>query len=359
MGTYTPIDNLYKPEVGEIGWGLAVDTNFDILDGGGVGGGGLNLIDVTAAPFSADPTGLVAADTAIQNAYDAAFLAAPGSGVYLPGIFNVSSNLAHFETGGITTYMPRGAKLLLSDDLGGKALFSCLGRHGYPDSTVVDGLDFIGVTVDGNSRAFSGDAWADWWQGQDQSWTRCKVIDLKGSAFNFTGCRRPSLKTVRVLNSGAGENGAAAIDWHHSDEGGDIGRLTEYGTMEDVWVIGADQDFAVYWALTYACTMTGCKIDGSGLYRSGFFGVDMAFCSLVGNSVLNGREDCIHLQSRGVATSGIDGEFSHDNIVVANVALGENSGVGGGGFFGINEYAPTGASHAGNVIANNIGTVGP
>lgn len=37
-GTYTPLLNLYKPAVGEVGWGTLVDGNFDTLDGAVING---------------------------------------------------------------------------------------------------------------------------------------------------------------------------------------------------------------------------------------------------------------------------------------------------------------------------------
>lgn len=368
MGSYD--GRIYIPDEGEIGWAAPVNVDLGVLAeldaGGGGGGGSLNLIDVTEAPFSADPTGDTFADAALKDAADAMLLAGPGSGLWLPGIFKVKSNLIRFpaDAGGYTVAMPPGAKFLIGDDMSGDSLFSALGRHGFAGSDVAPDVDWIRVNVDGNARAFRGDAWGDYWQAQDHSWYRCNVRDLKGSAFSFTGVRRPTVRTARIINCGDASSGASPIDWHHSDEGGLVGRLTEYGTLDDVWVIGSD-DFPVQWWLTYACVMRGCKIDQMyqgtphGAFRSGFLGVDMALCELADSLVLNGYEDCITLKSRGEATSGIDGTFSHDNILHGLHVLGENGGEGGGGFYGIREFAQAGVSHAGNVIdtASIVGTV--
>ncbi len=365
MGVYLA-NGVYLPDEGEIGWADEVNADLaalDVLVGSGPGGGSggtANLIDATAAPYNADPTGVAYADTAIQNAFDAAFNIGPGSGVWLPGIFKVRRNLAHFEVDGITVAMPRGAKLILGDDMGGSALFSCLGRHGYSAQDTCDGT-FLGVQIDGNGRLYSGEIWSDHWQGQDWLWRDCQVWDFKGAVWSLTACRRPRIVDCTVTNSGAAENGMAVIDWHHTDEGGDIGRRTEFGSLQNVTITGA-KDFAVYWALVRNSSMIGCNIDGMdsddfvASYRPQFAGVDLEFCTIQGNSIVNSYEDCMRLSSRGVATSGVDGTFSHDNVVTGNVMLGE--GAGPGTFYGIREFAPyAGVSHAGNVIEHNVGTV--
>lgn len=352
MGVYTD-HGLYMPDVGETGWGIPVDDNFDLLDsavgGGGGGGSGLNLIDVTQSPFGGDPTGDTFSDTAIQNAFDAAFTAAPGSGVYLPGNFKVKTNLAHFETDGITVMGVPGGSLIVGDDMGNNPLFSCLGRTGYPDSQNVTGLSFVDITVDGSERAFRADAWADWWQSEDTNWTRCLVRDLKGAAILGTVPRRASLTSVRVINCGDGASGSPAIGFKHNDEGGFVSRVVEAPSMTDVWVTDSD-DFAVLWIGVEDGSMVGCKLDGSGAFRSGFLGQDLARCSFVGSHFLNASETCFLLQSRGVADADSRSRY---NVVTGCIAVGE-----GAGFYGFHEAAfNAGQTHFGNEWGTNVGTV--
>lgn len=361
MGVYLE-NGTYVPDVGELtGWGDPVNADLAALDvlrgGGGPGGGGggfANLIDVTAAPYSADPTGETWADKPIQDAYDAAFNLGPGHGVYLPGIFKIRKNLAKFEIGGITTRGVRGGKLLLGEDMGTNGpIYSNLGRHGYTDAQSTTDLDFIDVTIDGNDRAFSGDAWGGWYQAEDHTFSRVKVVNLKGTAFAGVGCRRVTLQTVRVIGCGDGAAGAPAMSWLHSDEGGTIGRLTEDLTMADVRVIDSD-DMAAYLALIAGGSITGCVFDGSGVYRPGVFAVDLAGVAIVGNRFLNAGEDCLRLQSRGVADAD---QFSRRNVIVGNVALGEG-GDGGGPWYGIREFVGNeNQSHFENTIEHNVGTV--
>lgn len=347
MGSYTP-RGLYKPEVGEVGWGVLVDDNFDIIDDGlgGIGGGGsvTGWLDATLSPYSADPTAATFSDAALQNVFDAAFTRGPGTGVYLPGNFMVKSNIAHFEVGGISVYMPPGASLVLGDDTGGDSIFSNLGRHGYGNNQSTTDLRFIGITADGSENAFNGDLWGDWWQGEDHQFLQTTVRNWHGSIWGFTGCRRPIVDGFMLENVGAAENGAVPIDWHHSDEGGTIGRLTEYGTLTNGTIKDSD-DFAVFWALTLGCKATNLNLLGSGQYRSAFYLVDGDSCHIIGNRVSGASEDGIHLQSRGLGNS-------RNNVVVGNIVDTSGSGID------IHEAAyNAGQSHSGNVIANNVGVV--
>jgi len=352
MGVYLE-NGIYVPGTGEVGWDGPVDADLAALDalvGGGGGGGGsggsLNLIDASLAPYGADVTGDTFSDTAIQNAFDTAFNLGPGSGVWLPGIFKVKSNLAHFEIGGLTVRMPRGAKLLLGDDTGGDSLFSSLGRHGYSNDQSTTDIDFIDVTVDGNGRLYKGGAWADWWQGENTNWVRCVVRDLLGSAFLGTACTTPALKGVRITNSGDGENGAPAFMFRHNDEAGQIQRLTVGLSMEDVWILDSD-DYGGRLDLIDQGRVIGCVFDGSGPGRSAFYTLDLSHTVLSGNIFANADEDGLRMQSRGNADADT---FSRRNLVVGNIGYGNGSGVD------IHEAAyNTGQTHFENTIDHNVG----
>lgn len=103
MGIPTPNLSLYKPAIGETGYGPNVDTNFDILDSF-VGNAWLN---VKAPPFNAKGDGVTDDSVAFQSAINA-ISAAGGGTLFLPpsnyaiktGLVNLGNNLTVLGAGG-------------------------------------------------------------------------------------------------------------------------------------------------------------------------------------------------------------------------------------------------------------------
>lgn len=353
-GTFTTGNlRLFKPDLLSSGWGTLEDENLDSLDAAitalqnAGGGGGDARINLATAPYGADPTGATWSDTAIKAFGDFA-VANPGAHGWLPlGVYKVKSQLIKAEPG--TTFTLEGDKgtTLLIGDNASDPLFGALGRHGYGTNESTAGCHFKSLIIDGNSRLYNADAWGGWWQGQDDSWEDIVVKDLKGSALLGTASTRPTMRDFLVTNSGDASAGSPSIGWKHSDEGGVIERICIDGVMDNVRVYGSD-DFALYWMLTRGFKMRGCHLEGSGAARSTMYVLDGDGNVIVGNSILNGDEDCLQLASRGA---------SQNNVVTGNVctgALGNTPSTG----FGVDEYSVNDEqTHTGNVIDHNVGTV--
>lgn len=369
MGEFTDHGG-FKPGIGEEGWGDLVNANTDLLESvlaGGVGSGsGLPWVNIAAEPFNADPTGFTSSSSAIKAAGTA--IVAAGSGVlYAPkGAYKVSGKLLHAEPG---TGAPGEGIVIMGDGPGlttfviegpGGALWGSLGRHGYGKNEVTAPIAWRSHGYS-NPDGYAHDVGSGLWQSQDMSWEDLLFDGIIGAGVLGVGMRRPTMRNVAMLNCGDSANGMPAVSWQHSDEGGLVGRLTEYGLMENVRILNTDPgqvDMAVYWTKTLGCKAIACDFDGSGPGRSTMVLLDTDACQVVGSRIANGAEDSLQLQTYG---------NSRRNLIVGNITGrddGDYSGASTGMGFGINEYVGTGMAGQvfgsgadANVIENNVGTV--
>lgn len=91
MGTTTPNLGLYKPAVGETGWGALVDGNFDTIDSAVAAASSLGWINVVT-DYGADPTGAAFSTTEIQAAVTAGYHNLPV--FFPPGTYKLNGTIS-------------------------------------------------------------------------------------------------------------------------------------------------------------------------------------------------------------------------------------------------------------------------
>jgi hypothetical protein len=270
MGTYTTPDNLYRPSVGETGWGAAVDSNFDILQ--------------------ARLLGLDALTTFSSIYFNVKNYGALGNGSHDDTTNIASAITAAAATGGVVffppgTYIFTLITLVSNVTLMGQGKLSVLK---FKDSTNTNNV----ITATGISHAGMRDLTVDYNHANNASSTngmaigtssyitieRCTFLNCRGFAISFIGDASSRGNHITVV----GNNVLSPI----SSPNDMLLVVSDFGIVARNRVVGTNANIAIVLYESDHLIAYGNEVElASGSGHTGIGVLSMRYGNVYGNKV--------------------------------------------------------------------------